>query len=123
MEHLSRSYSAIPPNVDGKALFVHISVEERRSPAKGANVRNEILSIAARRAQNACAHRETMAQTVLTIALIAFGMAQSAQARSHHHASKPTAPVTTPAANVPEKDRDPADLAIDRRIKGICKGC
>ena len=26
-------------------------------------------------------------------------------------------------ANIPEKPRDPADIALDRRIKGICKGC
>jgi hypothetical protein len=50
-------------------------------------------------------------------------------ARTHHRVPKqapPAAkqgPVTEPSANVPEKNRDPEDVALDRRIKGICRGC
>jgi hypothetical protein len=50
-------------------------------------------------------------------------------ARTHHRTAKPAAAPTTGAAvavkpaNVPEKDRDPADIALDRKIKGICRGC
>jgi len=34
-----------------------------------------------------------------------------------------TAPSKTEATSPAEKNRDPADVALDRRIKGICRGC
>jgi hypothetical protein len=62
---------------------------------------------------------------------IALAAASSVQARTHHRAAKPstTAVAATPAvtatsANIPtEQNRDPADVALDRKIKGICRGC
>jgi hypothetical protein len=63
--------------------------------------------------------------------VIAIAAAAPISARTHHRAAKPiAAPVATteaPAAmkpaNVPEKDRDPEDIALDQKIKGICRGC
>jgi hypothetical protein len=63
--------------------------------------------------------------------LIALVAAAPISARTHHRAAKPIpAPVVTvgapgavKSANVPEKDRDPADIALDQKIKGICRGC
>ena len=58
---------------------------------------------------------------LIVIALVA---ASPVSARPHHRATKPTAaPVAVKSANVPEKDRDPADIALDQKIKGICRGC
>ena len=63
-------------------------------------------------------------RTILKITVVALCATQVADARTHHRAPKRNAPaVTAPAANVPEKNRDPADVALDRKIKGICKGC
>lgn len=49
----------------------------------------------------------------------------AAQARSHRRNPEPTAGVATkPDAKIPaEQKRDPADIALDRKIKGICRGC
>jgi hypothetical protein len=47
-------------------------------------------------------------------------------ARTHYRAPKITAPASATKSNakIPvETNRDPADIALDRRIKGICKGC
>jgi hypothetical protein len=61
--------------------------------------------------------------------VIALAAALPISARTHHRAAKPTEAPTTEApaevkpANVPEKDRDPADIALDQKIKGICRGC
>jgi hypothetical protein len=60
------------------------------------------------------------------IIVIALYATNAAGARTHHRASKNTAlPVATkPVANIPqEKNRDPADVALDHKIKGICNGC
>jgi hypothetical protein len=60
----------------------------------------------------------------LVIIVIALGVTHAVVARTHHRVLKRAAPVsTTHAANVPEKGRDPADVALDRKIKGICRGC
>jgi hypothetical protein len=64
-----------------------------------------------------------MLSTIVVISLCTF---HPATARTHHRALKTTAP---PAANKPEvkipveMKRDPADVALDRKIKGICNGC
>jgi hypothetical protein len=63
--------------------------------------------------------------------MIALAATSSVLARTHHRAAKPIAvPVATteaPAAvkpaNIPEKHRDPADIELDQKIKGICRGC
>jgi hypothetical protein len=63
------------------------------------------------------------------LVLIALALAASPiSARPHRRAAEPTplpvaSPVAPKSANIPEKDRDPADIALDRKIKGICRGC
>jgi hypothetical protein len=62
----------------------------------------------------------------LLIAVVALCAAHAVVARTHHRAPKSTAPVsaTKIEANIlQEKNREPADVALDRRIKGICRGC
>jgi hypothetical protein len=61
----------------------------------------------------------------LWVALLVALATPTASARHHHHTVKrSTVPTTAPAANIPtEKDRDPADVALDRKIKSICRGC
>jgi hypothetical protein len=47
-------------------------------------------------------------------------------ARTHHRAPKRTetaATIKTGATSPAEQNRDPADIALDRKIKGICRGC
>jgi hypothetical protein len=63
---------------------------------------------------------------LLIIAMVALCAAQGASARTHHRTSKATTPAVAvkPDAKIPvEVKRDPADIALDRKIKGICKGC
>lgn len=61
--------------------------------------------------------------------VIALATAAPISGRPHHRAAKPPEASTTeaPAAakpsNVPEQNRDPEDIALDRKIKGICRGC
>jgi hypothetical protein len=68
-------------------------------------------------------------RSLLLLVVIALLAASPVSARTHHRAAKPAAAPTTEApaavksANVPEKDRDPEDIALDRKIKGICRGC
>jgi hypothetical protein len=50
----------------------------------------------------------------------------SAHTHHHHHHAKSNnlASKRTSAATIPsEKSRDPADVALDRKIKSICHGC
>jgi hypothetical protein len=64
-----------------------------------------------------------MTVTILVVALCAT---HAVYARSHHRAPKTTAPASTTKsdAKIPvESNRDPEDVALDRKIKGICKGC
>jgi hypothetical protein len=46
--------------------------------------------------------------------------------RTHHRAAKPIATTVQPSAakpaNVPEKDRDPADIALDQKLKAFAEG-
>jgi hypothetical protein len=63
---------------------------------------------------------------LIAMAMVALCASHAVNARTHHRAPKTTAPA--PAiqsdAKIPvETNRDPADVALDRRIKGICKGC
>jgi hypothetical protein len=65
-------------------------------------------------------------RTALTICVVALCATHAVFARSHHRAPKTTAPVTMtkPDTKIPvESNRDPEDVALDRKIKGICKGC
>jgi hypothetical protein len=65
-------------------------------------------------------------RSTLTVLVVALTATHAVYARSHHRAPKTTAPVTTtkPGAKIPvETNRDPADVALDRKIKGICRGC
>jgi hypothetical protein len=62
---------------------------------------------------------------VLVVAIVvALCATHAVFARSHRHAPKRTAPAAvTKTDTAPDKNRDPADVALDRRIKDICKGC
>ena len=61
---------------------------------------------------------------LIFIAAVAFCATNGVDGRPHHHAAKPTVTRAGPKpANVPEQGRDPADVALDRKIKGICRGC
>ena len=68
-------------------------------------------------------------RSLFMFVVIALAAAAPVSARPHHRAAKPAeaptteAPVVVKSANVPEKDRDPADIALDQKIKGICRGC
>jgi hypothetical protein len=72
-------------------------------------------------------------QSFVVITLIALVANPTVLARARHRAPKAAAATSattmrsTPAdakpQNTPEKDRDPADVALDRKIKGICRGC
>jgi hypothetical protein len=66
----------------------------------------------------------------LMIIVIALCATRAVVARNHHRVPKNTAPAATKAdipqekAYIPrEKNRDPADVALDRKIRGICRGC
>jgi hypothetical protein len=65
-------------------------------------------------------------RTTLTVLLVALCATHAVIARSHRRAPKSTAPAAATKAEtkIPvERNRDPADVALDRKIKGICKGC
>jgi hypothetical protein len=67
-------------------------------------------------------------RSLFVFMVIALAIAAPISARTHQRAAKaPVATVAAPGAvkpaNVPEKDRDPADVALDQKIKGICRGC
>jgi hypothetical protein len=65
-------------------------------------------------------------RTFLTITVVALFTTHAVFARMHHRAPKRTVPAattTTEATSPAEKNRDPADVALDRQIKGICRGC
>ena len=72
-------------------------------------------------------------RSLFVIMLVALAANPAAVARARHRAPKAaaaTSAATTSAApadakpqNTLEKDRDPADVALDRKIKGICRGC
>jgi hypothetical protein len=69
---------------------------------------------------------KSIIRTILPIAVVALCATHAVIARSHHRAPKSTAPAATtkPDAKIPaEPNRDPADIALDRKIKGICNGC
>lgn len=58
------------------------------------------------------------------IAVVALCAANAADARKHHRAAKQAEPAATKAGVIPvETKRHPADIALDRKIKGICRGC
>jgi hypothetical protein len=62
---------------------------------------------------------------LLAIIVAAFCATRNVDARTHHRVPKAVPVATTKAdAKIPvETKRDPADVALDRKIKGICKGC
>ncbi|WP_210253753.1 hypothetical protein [Bradyrhizobium sp. S69] len=62
----------------------------------------------------------------MAIIVPAFCATQTVDARTHHLVPKAAVPVATKKADakIPvETKRDPADIALDRKIKGICRGC
>jgi hypothetical protein len=74
-----------------------------------------------------CAYRRFVKRTILTIAVVALCATHAVDARTHRApkavGSVPAATIR-PDAKIPvETKRDPADVALDRKIKGICKGC
>ena len=69
---------------------------------------------------------KTVFSLLSAIALATVSLATSpADARKHHGArSKPQQTVMkSDGKPLIEQKRDPADVALDRRIKGICRGC
>jgi hypothetical protein len=65
-------------------------------------------------------------RTILVIVGVALCATHAVDARARHRAPKSTVPAATtkPDAKIPvETNRDPADVALDRKIKGICRGC
>ena len=69
---------------------------------------------------------KTIVQMVLTIMVVALCATQAVVARPHHRAPKTATPALAAklgTAIVPEKNRHPADVTLDRKIKPICKGC
>jgi hypothetical protein len=62
-------------------------------------------------------------RTTLTVLLVAFCATHAVIARSHHPAPKSATRVAAGTKIPVEPNRDPADVALDRKIKGICKGC
>jgi hypothetical protein len=72
-------------------------------------------------------------QPFFVIMLIALVANPTVFARARHRTPKAavatsatttrSAPADAKPQNTPEKDRDPADVALDRKIKGICRGC
>jgi hypothetical protein len=62
----------------------------------------------------------------LSIVMVALCATTSVDARTDHRPPKSVTPVATtkPEAKIPvEVKRDPADVALDRKIKAICRGC
>ena len=59
------------------------------------------------------------------VVVVALCATHTADARKHHRGAKQVAPVAmTKSGVVPvETKRDPADIALDSKIKGICRGC
>jgi hypothetical protein len=64
-------------------------------------------------------------RVLIAVVVVALCATHAVYARSHRHAPKRTTPVAIKAdAKIPaETNRDPADVALDRKIKGICRGC
>jgi hypothetical protein len=71
-------------------------------------------------------------RSLFVIMLIALAANPAALALARNHVPKASAvsvaktsaaPADAKPQNTPEKDRDPADVALDRKIKGICRGC
>jgi hypothetical protein len=64
-------------------------------------------------------------QACSILAVFALCATHAVEARTHHPAVKSTPPIIAkPDAKIPvEMNRDPADIALDRKIKGICRGC
>jgi hypothetical protein len=62
---------------------------------------------------------------MILVFVVALGATSSVLGRTHHRAPKKAAPTvaTTPVEIRKEEKRDPADIALDRKIKGICRGC
>jgi hypothetical protein len=61
-------------------------------------------------------------RTILTIMVVVL-CATHADARTHRLPKRAVPVATKPDATIPiEKNRDPADVALDRKVKGICKG-
>jgi hypothetical protein len=65
-------------------------------------------------------------QRLMMIMVVALFTTHAVFARTYHRAPKRAVPTATtkPEATSPaEKNRDPADVALDHKIKGICRGC
>jgi hypothetical protein len=65
-------------------------------------------------------------RSLFMFVVIALAAAEPVSARTHRPAKPVPLPAASPIArseNVPEQNRDPADIALDKRIKGICRGC
>jgi hypothetical protein len=64
-------------------------------------------------------------QACSILAVFVLCATNAVDARTHHPVAKSAAPIVTkPDAKIPvEMNRDPADVALDRKIKGICRGC
>jgi hypothetical protein len=62
---------------------------------------------------------------MILVFVFAFSTTSSVLGRTHHRAPRKATPTvaTTPVEIPKEEKRDPADVALDRKIKGICRGC
>ena len=68
-----------------------------------------------------------LAAILLALAGSTYAVARDSAYRHGHHAGeKPANPSDAPSATSapePTDQRDPEDLALDRKIKSICRGC
>jgi hypothetical protein len=62
---------------------------------------------------------------MILVLVVALGATSSVLGRTHHRVPRKAAPTVaaTPVQIPQEEKRDPADIALDRKIKGICRGC
>jgi hypothetical protein len=62
---------------------------------------------------------------ILVTALAVIMAASPALARRalHHHSKRPAPTQQSEKIKPPDVQRHPDDVALDRKIKGICRGC
>ena len=71
---------------------------------------------------------QKLLKRAVVLALVAgLPLAQSAHAKSKHHDDRahnaPAMKQQNPAKLATDQRRDPADIALDKKIKSICRGC
>jgi hypothetical protein len=61
--------------------------------------------------------------TVLVTALTAVQSAEARSKRRDHRSAAPAAEQPALGKAAREQPRDPADIALEKKIKSICRGC